>query len=234
MMDREIIDFPGIFAPALSDWIINVRGRSTDDAVDGSQQVIYGVTPRWEVKLDYSIAKATNAMTWDAFIALMRGRTNILRIRVCDRNRPTLGRIGVPDTNNGGYGTQGVPHSDDAFFSDDSGYGQDVFATVATAASAGDTSIVVDATGVNDYFAPGHFISINDWLYRIVGIEGSGTETTYHIEMPLREAAAVGAYVDADARTLMTFLTDLEGRFQRTPNNRGAPSLQLVEWTRRS
>lgn len=232
-MDRNIIDFPSAnFGPVLSDWHINVRGRSTDDSVDGSSQVIYGVTPRWEVKLDYTIAKRTNAMLWSSVMARMRGRTNIMRIRLCDRNRPTSKSIGVPGA--GQYSRTGIPHDDDTFFDDGVGYENTLQALVTEEVAAGSTRIPVNATMINDSLLPGNFISYDDWLYMIVGVEGSGEDTVYEIEMPLRTALAVNDPIDADASSLMVFVTDMEGRLVKTPNNRGQPSLQLVEWTRRS
>lgn len=232
-MNREIIDLPcGLFGPLVSDWIINVRGRAGGDSVTGNGQVVYGNAARWEATLDLSGFGRERQLAWAAIRAKMRGRVNLLRVCVCDRWRPKYSEIGLSPEDIATIGG-GLPHSDGAFFSDGTGYAYEPTMTLTAGADAGDDTITVNATSINDALQPGQYISIDDWLYQVVGMSGTPASRTYEIEPPLRRDAPAGAEMSLEARTIMAFVSDMEGRMPRELGKHGNTQIQLVEWTNR-
>lgn len=230
-MERQIIDVPtSLLGYEAFDWEINVRGRSAGESVTGAGQVVYGVRPRWEANAEFTLLKPSQILVWRAILSRLRGRVNILRMRVNDPLRPSQSATGLAaDDIQAGQ----VPHSDDTLFDDDTGYAVEATAPVSAAASPGVTSITVNADHISDALQPGHFFSINDWLYRVTGISGSSAARVYDIEPPLRADVAEGDSVRPDARTLVVFEADM----QSTPAMERIPvstiKLRLLEHVNR-
>lgn len=233
-MNREIIDLPcGLFGPLVSDWILNVRGRAGNDSVTGNGQVVYGNAARWEATLDLSGFGRERQLAWAAIRAKLRGRVNLLRVCVCDRWRPKYSELGLSDEDIALIRGDGIPHSDDTLFSDGTGYGYAPTIVLEADIGAGSESITVDATSVNDALQPGHWFSIDDWLYQVSGMDGDMDDRTYYFEPALRRAATAGMEISLEASTIMAFQTDMEGRMARELGKHGNTQIQLVEWTNR-
>jgi hypothetical protein len=232
-MERSIIDFPcSLFGAVTRDWFIDVRGRSGGDNINGNGQVVYGSQPRWVATLDFNLIKRNRVLVWQAMMAKMRGRVNLLRICVCDPFQPTNGEIGLTAS----YIAEieaGIPHSDDAYFDDDAGYTQGpTLAGVATATGA--TSITVNATPINDALQPGHFFSVDDWLYRVTGISGTMASRTYEFEPPLRRAVTLVSVINLRPQVIVAFDSDAEGRAKLGSGGRvGQVSFSISEWVNR-
>lgn len=240
MMDREIINLPcGFFGPTVSDWILNVRGKSASDGVTGTGQVIYGNQPRWEATLDLSGFGRARVLTWRAIRARMRGRLNILRVCVCDRWKPTFREAGLSPEDIAMLGGPGIPHAGyggaDVYFSDGVGYDYTPALTMLADVSAGVDSITMDATPINDSLQPGQWFSFSDWPYQVTYIDGvDAAHRVYHFEPPLRRDIEAGATMKiGEASGLFAFQDDLQGRMPLQLGKHGDTQIQLIEWTNR-
>lgn len=229
-MNREIIDLPcGLFGPLVSDWVFNVRGRAGSDSVTGNGQVVYGNAGRWEATLDLSGFGRERQLAWAAIRAKLRGRVNLLRVCVCDRWRPKYSELGLSALDIALIRGDGIPHDDEAEFSDGVGYDYEPTIVLTAGATAGDETITVDATSINGALQPGHWFSIDDWLYQVTGVDGD----TYYFEPPLRRDVDPGTEIEIEAKVIMAFQTDMEGRMPRELGKHGNTQIQLVEWTNR-
>lgn len=234
-MNREIIDLPcELFAPLVSDWVFNVRGRAGNDGVTGNGQVVYGNAGRWEATLDLSGFGRDRQLAWAAIRAKMRGRVNLLRVCICDRWRPKYQELGLDADSIAMIRGIGIPHSDDAEFSDGVGYDYTPTFVLALGADAGEDSFTVDATSINGALQPGQWFSHDDWPYQVTGMSGDMAATTYYFEPPLRRDIDAGEeIIVGEATGIFAFQTDLEGRMPRTFGKFGNTQIQLVEWTNR-
>lgn len=231
-MDRTIIDLPcDLFAPVMRDWHLDARGRSAGDGVTGDGQVVYSSRAKWVARLDVMLTRRDRILAWGAIMARMRGRVNLLRICLCAPYRPLPRDILSPSDL--ALVEAGLPHSDDSFFSDDTGYSYSPTVSILAAAPAGSTSLSIDGDEINDLLEPGHWFSISDWLYRVTGMSGSGAATVITFEPPLRRAVTTANEIALDASVIMAFETDAEGRSQLDAGRRGTATLNLVEWTNR-
>lgn len=224
-MDRTIIDFPARYLGlAVLDLQINVRGKGGNPGVTGTGQVTYGNQPRWEGKLDTRTLHSQFVLAWRVILDRVRGRVNVLRVRLGDPFKPSLYEIGAL-----GAGA-GITHSDGATFSDGAGYAQSITAPILAAAAAGANQISCDASYVGNALDGGMFFSIDDWLYRATGVEGTGTSAVVTFEPPLRRSALAGEEINLDAVALFTLASDGEGRLPIDIRRMGASSLNIVEW----
>lgn len=225
-MERTVIDLPCSFTPLVSDWIINVRGKSAGDGVTGTGQVAYGAQPRWEAQLNIAGFRRDQVLAWRAIRAKMRGRLNVLRVCVCDMHRASWAELGLT------YYRDGIPHDDETLHEDDAGYAQDPVIVVVDAVEAGAEEITVDASSVNNALQPGQWFSIDDWPYQVTGMwEADDDLTTFSFEPPLRRAVPANSEITLRATALMVFVEDLEGRMPLDLGKRGTATLNLIEWT---
>ena len=232
-MERAIIEMPcGLFGPLVNDPILNVRGRSAGEGVTGSGQVSYGNQPRWEINWDISGFGRDRVLAWRAIRARMRGRVNILRVCMCDRWRPTYQELGLSADDIALLRAAGVPHSDGTYFSDGTGYGYEP-TMISLGYEAGDETITIDATPINDALQPGQWFSHDDWPYQVTGIDGTAEARVYSFEPSLRRAIPAGDEITLDATALMAFVDDTQGRMPLDMGKHGAAQIQLVEWTNR-
>lgn len=232
-MQRRIVDLPCKFGPILSDWIINVRGRSAGDGVTGQGQVVMGVEPRWEARLDFAAFDREMVLMWRTFVDRMRGRVNVARLCVCDMYRPLWKHILTPEQL-AQLGGNGLPHSDESYHNDDTGYQQTLGLISNGAIQRGATSFITTTNAISAALRNGHFFSHNDWLYRVTGtiINGDGT-TTFEFEPPMRRPVEAGSTLLLEAKVLVVFETDLEGRLPLDLGRFGNSSIRVQEWISR-
>lgn len=233
-MDRIIVDLPcGVFGPLMSDWVINVRGRSAGDGVTGTGQVSYGSQPRWETTLDL-MGRGPAVLAWRAILAKMKGRINILRVNICDMHRARLSEIGLPAGDiallKQGFG---VPFDDDVFFEEGVGFDFDPVMIAAATYGAGVDSFTINTTMIGNALQAGQWLSHKDWPYQVTGVDGEGATTVISFEPALRRPIPVGDEITLEATALMVFVTDLEGRMPLKNGKSGEATIQLIEWTNR-
>lgn len=211
----------------MRDWHLDVRGRAAAESVDGSGQVVYGLQPRWTAELVIPLAGRDRILTWRALAAQMRGRVNLLRLCLCDPYAPTIRAM------TGEAGT-GLTHSDGTGFSDGTHYQSVPVITLAAPLAAGTETFTINGAEAANLLTAGQFISIDDWLYMVRAIEGTGGATQITIEPPLRRAAVAGNEIRLKAQAIMAFVSDAEAKAALGSAGRiGEAKLQMVEWLNR-
>jgi hypothetical protein len=230
-MAREIIDLPPIFHPQLSNWIIDVRGKSGSEGVTGTGQTRYGSQPRWMVDLDFNAYQTNLVLSWRAIVARLRGRQNVLRVPINDRHRATLASMGVPVEDIAQVCT-GTPFSDGAFFDDGSGFALNPTIVANASLSAGVKSFTAGTSSTGDKLQAGQWVSYEDWPYLIEANYPAGPGLyTYEFEPALRRAVPAGGEFRLHATCLMVVSGDLDGRMSLNYNKLGNVSISLTEWT---
>lgn len=229
-MIREIIDIPAsIMRVTASDLEINVRGRGGSSSVTGVDQVIYGSQPRWEGEVSLILPCKEDVLLWRVLYSKIRGRVNLFRFRIIDIHGPQInGQNGdVSDA------VEAVPHSDDAFFNDDAGYNYKPVVLTTVSHSMGASEILIDATAINDALEPGHYVTIDDWTYRVVGMSGTTAARTYAIEPPLRRDLSIGAQVLPLATIIAGFEGDLPANPKLVVGDISGVTFKIIEWVNR-
>jgi hypothetical protein len=228
-MQRDIIDLPHNLGPKVSDWVINVLGRSAGDGVTGSGQVVLGRQPRWESTLTFSAFGRDRVLAWEAVRASLKGRVNVLRVTICDPYRATLSEVGIPADD-----PPETPHDDDALFDDDTGYDYEPTFLALETYERGAEEITFDATSIGNALQPGQWFSHDDWPYKVTGIwQEDGGLTRIKFEPPLRRDIPESAEITLRATGIFALESDLEGRLPRQFGKSGEATVNLVEWTSR-
>ncbi|MFC3209196.1 hypothetical protein [Aquamicrobium soli] len=228
-MQRAVIDLPCNLGPKVSDWAINVLGRSAGDGVTGSGQVVYGAQPRWEATLTLSGFGRDRVLAWEAVRAKLKGRVNVLRVTICDPYRATMAEIGVPPGDAGE-----TPHEDETLFDDGTGYDYEPTFRATETYERGAEELVFDPTSIGNALQPGQWFSHDDWPYKVTGIwQEDGGLARIAFEPPLRREIPEGADITLRATGLFAFESDLEGRLPRQLGKSGDATVNLVEWISR-
>lgn len=231
-MIRTIIDIPpSLMKLDASDLEINVRGRSGGTSSTGVDHVIYGSQPRWEGKVSLLLPTKNDVLSWRALYSKIKGRVNLFRFRIVDPHGPQIqGAIDLigPSTNSGA-----VPHSDNAYFSDGSGYAYEPSLAIDNSLAVGATQLTVDASAIGDALQVGHYFSIDDWTYRVVGMYGTESAREYHFEPPLRRAAYSGSSIKIWAEIIAGFETDLPANPALVAGDIVRTEFKILEWINR-
>lgn len=228
----EIIDLAGLPISDRTDPILVPNTRSGGVAINGVEQISGPLTAIWRFRVVLPINSVGRARSWRATLAKLDGRWNYLRLRVCDRAR--IGRRDVGAWS----GSDPVPHSDDSFFSDDTGYGlAQPASSVQVAAARGATSLQVLASDFDGAMTAGVFFSVADWLYLVTDWsvnEDDDTKLDITFKPPLRVAADEGDTVDFDAKSVWILDADDTGRMPLRLGRFGEVELNLTEAIGRS
>lgn len=223
----EIIDMAGLPISDRTDPLLVPNTRSGGVAINGVEQVVSPLTSIWKFRAVLPINTVARARAWRATVAKMDGQFNYIRLRVCDQYR--IGRRDV-----GAWSpSDPVPHSDDTFFSDDTGYALAAPASPAqVSAVRGATSLRVLASDFAGAMTAGVFFSVNDYLHIVTDWElNEDDETLLDITFkpPLRAPVDAGDTVDFDAKSVWVFDTDETGRMPLRLGRFGEVELNLTE-----
>ena len=215
-----------------TDPILVPNTRSGGQSINGMEQVISPLTAIWQWRIILPINTVGRARAWRATLAKLDGRFIYLRASVCDRYR--IGRRDV-----GAWSSSDpVPHSDDSFFSDDTGYGlAQPSSPVQVAAARGATSVRVLASDFAGAMTAGVFFSISDWLYLVTDWEVNEDDDTLldiTFKPGLRVAAEVGDDVEFDAKAVWVLDSDEAGKMPLRLGRFGEVELMLTEAIGRS
>lgn len=215
-----------------TDPILVPNTRSGGQSISGIEQVISPLTARWQWRIVLPINTVGRARAWRATLAKLDGRFNYLRARVCDRYR--IGRRDV-----GAWSSSDpLPHSDNSFFSDDTGYRlAQPSSPVQVAAARGATSVCVLASDFAGAMTAGVFFSISDYLYVVTDWDlNENDETMLDITFKpgLRVDADEGDTVDFDARAVWVLDSDEAGKMPLRLGRFGEVELMLTEAIGRS
>lgn len=202
---------------------LDSRSLAGPASVSGASQVISSDAGIWKATLGEIVIATRNAvLAHRALAALLEGRLGSVIIPLCRAYQP------VPDgaVEAGLY--DAVPHSDDAFFSDGSGYvGRVIDVTVAGSYSPRAVSMFAGVTHAGLIQAGQHF-SIGERLYRVRSYDVTSGVLTFR--PPLREAVTSGTKLNFDdpvcrMRLMQDDGMDLELAMRRF----GTPTVQFIE-----
>lgn len=222
----EIIDLT-LPISGRSDPYLLQNTRSGGMSISGIEQVVSPLTSIFKWSLTLPLNTVGRVRSFRAIMARLEGRGNYLRTRICDRSR--IGRRDVGAT----YDGTEVPHSDDTFFSDDTGYGlAQPSSPVQVAAARGATSVRVLASDFAGAMSAGLFASINDYLLVITDWALAGDDDEYldvTFKPPLRAAVDEGDLLDLDARAVWVLDSDAGGQVDLRLGRFGDAQLSLTE-----
>lgn len=181
------------------------RSVSGGVAVNGFSQVVASDAGIWKATFDgVWLRTADQVKTWRAIRSHAEGRLNPILLCVCEgTRRPILDGINPSE-----MGRQ-VPHSDDAFFSDNSGYISS-WTDVSTSAGGALRAVTLDLIKtISSELEPGQRFSIEERLYEIKKIITQDDDSaTIKIWPPLREFVPLGTHLEFDRPVLRVRLAD--------------------------
>jgi len=215
----------GVLPPQNVQFDIAWRSLSGAAAVSGAQQVVSSDAGIWKAKLaNVVVNRRDRVLAFRAIGNLLEGRLGRILIPLCRGYQPKLASIdaGLRDP---------VPHSDQALFSDRTGYvSQTIDARLVG-------SLPLRAVSANIIIAyggqiePAQHFSIGERLYQVRTVTyASPTMATITFRPPLREAAALGARLEFDdpvcrMRLASDDAMDLELALRRFGN----PTVSFIE-----
>ena len=205
---------------------LEFNNRSGGVALNGAEQILSPLSSRWRYVISVPANNKARVRALRTVKSKLKGRLNLLRLRVCDQYRINFRDIGLVPT------PTGTPHSDETLFDDDVGYSIGMPpAPVVADGAAGTTVVVIDAAIYAAAMTAGVFFSINDRLYQVDDWElnDAETEITMQISPPLREAIVVGDEVNFDATCLWQLAADEEGSLNLQIGRFGTVTMSLVE-----
>lgn len=219
-----MIHWPPPLIPRNAGTYKRARSVSGSSSLRGATQNILSDAGLWVAEpSSFPVCTPDLIKLWRAMEGIINGRANSFLFPIYEGDRrpsPTGDTLSF--------------HSDDAGFSDGTGYWQPNYtATVGAAAAAGATTIRIDYPSGHDRPEPGHIFSIGDHLYSIVTRNSaSATTTSVTIFPPLRKAIAVGEAVNFTTPVLKARLaSDEEMDLGLADNRYGFPSIRMIEDT---
>lgn len=203
------------------------RSVSGGIAVNGFSQVVASDAGIWKATFDgIWIRTANQVKAWRAVRSHAEGRLNPILICVCEGSRKPIAS-GVPSGEAGGQ----VPHSDDALFSDNTGYVTGWSDAVASANAIQRAVNLSVAKGSYTTLEVGQLFSIDERLYEIKKINSqSSTTASIKIWPPLRNDVGSGERLEFDHPVLRVRLAEDSSMDLDLELNRFAsPTVNFVE-----
>jgi hypothetical protein len=221
----SIIDFPPnlILTDRWTEPHLAFQTRSGGMALNGDEQLLSGLSARWELRVEVAIHTEADARSFRAIKTALKGKFGYLRLPLIEPSRITRGDIGaVPGRVWFGGGTG---------FSDGSSFAlAQPSAPLVAAASAGDDTITVAASYFSGAMTAGVYFGLNDWLHHVDGWEEDGANFILTISPPLREDAAEGDDADFTGRAVWQLAEDATGKADLSEGGQhGVAELMLIE-----
>jgi len=202
------------------------RSLSGPSSVSGYAQVSASSAGIWKMTYDQIPVLTENAVVcFRAISAILEGRLGSILVPIYRRYQP------VPDGAEDAGLFDPVPHSDDAFFSDGSGYvGRviDVQLTSAVVKGATSASIAINVAGL---IQPGQHFSIGERLYRLKAVSyTSDTTASITFTPPARDAVSAGDNLEFDDPVCrMRLASDSEMDLPLEYDRWAFPTVQFLE-----
>ncbi len=198
MADGSILDWPSEALAARAHGLdLSVTSVSGGASVTGVERLRMPDAGLWTFRMDIRIGTQTQIRLVRALAGLSQGRSRVWRVCVGDCGR---GPGAMPDWR---LPPHIVPHSDDATFSDGTGYrGETAPARLLVAAAARATSITMTMETAVAAPEPGQLFTLDDGLLLITGVTDLGGGS-YGLEFtpPLRRAVAAPSRIIFDRPT---------------------------------
>lgn len=213
-----------VLAPQNVSFDIAPRTLSGPASISGAVQVVSSDAGIWTAAFaGVVINDRQRVLAWRGISGLLEGRLGSILVPLCRGYQPNVD--GWQEL------IEPVPHSDDAFFSDGSGYvGSVNEVTLAGSVAARATTANVSIAYGGD-LEPGQHFSIGERLYRIRTVTyTSETAATITFRPPLREAASIGNRLEFDDPVVrMRLATDSEMGLDLQLRRFAAPTVNFVE-----
>jgi hypothetical protein len=216
----------GVLRPQNVAWNISPRTLAAPTSVSGLTQVVSTDAGIWKATFDSIIVQGRDAvLTYRAIAVRLEGRMSPVLVPRCAAWGPR------PAGSSGSDLREQVPHSDDALFSDDTGYvGRANFIYAAAPAAARAVSINV-TIAFGGTLEPGQDFSIGERMYRIRTVTYTGANTaTLTFRPPLREAVTTGSTLEFDEPVCrMRLATDDAMDLDLALHRFGSPTVMFLE-----
>lgn len=208
-------------------WDIDWRGKSTGDTNGGISEVVYSNFPRWYGSPRLGLCDDV-IRQWRAIRATARGRVNVYRIPLIDEHGYAKKISAKIFDLNRSQGISGL------VFNNYMPTEYQPFMLVKQTALKGATSIVLDASPVEDYVPHvGEILSNRDWPFIVTEVYETGDrEYTVTVEPPLRVDVPAGEIIDIVPYGLFKATSDTTGNPSYSINARSTPTFDFVEWLR--
>lgn len=212
----------GVLRPQNVAFNIAPRSLAGPTSVSGKTQVISSDAGIWKATYGSIVVRSRAAViTHRAISTLLEGRMGTILVPLCRAYQPAPAADGLFDT---------VPHSDDALFSDGTGYVGNAakVLTAAMAARAVSGAVTISHGGPIE---PGQHFSVGERLYRLRSVTYTGANTAnITFRPPLREAVAFGDELNFDRPACrMRLASDGEMDLELSLRRFGSPTVNFVE-----
>ncbi|MDP2358024.1 MAG: hypothetical protein Q8M31_18435 [Beijerinckiaceae bacterium] len=214
-----MIVWPSLLTPRGIRFTFDARTRSGGVSITGAEQIAASNGGFWRASLiGIPVVSQQKRHAWRALEAQIQGRTNDVLVPVFSIDQPVM--IG------------GIPHSDEALFSDGSGYSQrDISAVFTSGAALRATEITLTVLGAT--VQPGQYFSVGTGRLHLIAslLEVDGDDITIRIWPPLREPVEEGADADFSApKCRMKLATDNEMAAEFDLGRFASPTVEFVEY----
>ena len=199
------------------DWHIDWREQSPGVSTNGVRRIHIGALPRW-------VGTPTGRLFRDeigpyrAGLLAGRGMTGIFRVRMSDA--AVFFTSARPQ----------VSFSDNATFSDGSGFANPATVLCVEGGASGATSLLVDDT--EHPVTAGQIMSHDDWPFAVTSALPEGDHTRITFEMPLRVAIPDNSLLECTGVGLFEFVEQGSGRVAYGGRLVAEPQLTIQEWLR--
>lgn len=214
----------GVLRPQNVAFDLAPRTLSGPASISGAVQVVASDAGIWTATFSGVVINSRDrVLAWRGIAALLEGRLGSILVPLCRGYQPLLPAW------QGLY--EAVPHSDNAFFSDGSGYVSQVIDVALAGSVAARATSANIAIGLADTIQPGQHFSIGERLYRVKTFAYT-SETTAAITFrpPLRGAASLGDRLEFDDPVVrMRLATDQEMNLDLQLRRFASPTVQFVE-----
>lgn len=197
-MQRPIVTLPAAFLEFLQvDWDIDWRGQGLGETTGGGSATVFNRFPRWVGSPSVFLAGEALAQ-WRAIRATAQGRVGIYRVPMVD----TIGFDAPPDMD--------LSFADGSSFATGAGFAAEPLGFAALAAKAGAEQIRIET---EDAPRIGQIMSQGLWPFTVTWVlEVSAGVYDLGVQMPLREALAVGDPIRMEAMGLFEAVEGGMGR----------------------
>lgn len=222
----NVIDWPDDLWTQLSwSWSLEGVTSSFGPGFNGRSNVFFTENRVWRGSVTLGKIWGQTIPKHRSFINSLKGRSSILRVRVCNPHHETgagtqqefLQRVGFAAADiSQGY----LPFSSGDPFSDMNGFDLPTgeAPTSLRSAAAGSTTLIASGFLAN-FMGAGLFFSINDHLYEVASVDGRAI--TFH--PPLREGVAPGDVMNLSPTVLVRLAGDAEGQISQVGGRIAGP-----------
>jgi hypothetical protein len=223
-MARPIVSIPReLFKVSVTNWRIRWGGQSAGSDTGGGDQIVFNRFPRW-VGEPRIVMGDREIRAWQAILDMAQGRFGLYRVPMIERLRSPFDTGEIPNT--------GVMPLTAGDMSGRRDIEPRPVVYTSFAASAGDTSIIVDEQPLRAPIPVGWILSHEDWPFRVKWREPYGDGLTRLGVSFVRRPIPAAAAIDIFATGLFIGQSD-EGAFPEIEGETATISMAFEEFITR-